>query len=511
MEKARLVSGDCKIKVLFLNPNPRSMSVVPQTVALFYVIFKQHGIDMKFFDTSFYDFTGKYANSDKIMQESLQVVPYDTNFIEKKKPTRKGDGVYVDFRKVVEGWQPDVIMASAMESTIVFTRELLKTVRDLRIPTVLGGVFSTCAPELAISYEEVDVICIGEGENIIVPLCQKLINGENLSEIPNIWTKKNGSIIKTTLLPPTDLDANPPFDASIFDDRCFYRAMAGKIYRMFPVETHRGCIMQCTFCNSPLLEKKYREETAARYFRKKSIKNVMRDIRYFADSCDAEYIFFWSDNFLMYSRREIDEFCEAYEDIKLPFWIQSHPVTIDEYKIKKLFKVGLHRMGMGIEHGNEVFRRNVLNRNYSNQQVIEGIKILKKYNVAFSANNIVGFPTETAQLHQDTVELNRRIRPHTASCNIFTPFHGTPLRNLSLKLGYLKDPEVIAPTNQEESILEMPDFSKNEILGKSLTFNYYIKLPKSRWADIKRAEALTPEGAKIRNELRQECLEKKLL
>ena len=36
-------------------------------------------------------------------------------------------------------------------------------------------------------------------------------------------------------------------------------------------------------------------------------------------------------------------------------------------------------------------------------------------------------------------------------------------------------------------------------------------MPKSRWKDIKRAESDTPEGNRIFEELRQECLESNLL
>ena len=63
-------------------------------------------------------------------------------------------------------------------------------------------------------------------------------------------------------------------------------------------------------------------------------------------------------------------------------------------------------------------------------------------------------------------------------------------------------------TNTDESILEMPNFSKEEIIAKSLVFNFYIKFPKSRWRNIKRAEAITSEGAKIRSKLREEYLAK---
>ena len=36
--------------------------------------------------------------------------------------------------------------------------------------------------------------------------------------------------------------------------------MAGKIYKMVPVETHRGCPFTCSFCNSPDQNTLYKKE-----------------------------------------------------------------------------------------------------------------------------------------------------------------------------------------------------------------------------------------------------------
>ena len=74
------------------------------------------------------------------------------------------------FKAEAKEWQPDVIMGSATESTFLFARDLFQSVRNLNIPHVLGGVFATFAPEVAIGYPEIDIVCNGEGENIIVPL-----------------------------------------------------------------------------------------------------------------------------------------------------------------------------------------------------------------------------------------------------------------------------------------------------------------------------------------------------
>ena len=75
------------------------------------------------------------------------------------------------------------------------------------------------------------------------------------------------------------------------------------------------------------------------------------------------------------NRKEFDEFCEMYSDIKLPFWMQTRPETVTDYNMKKLKEVGLHRISFGIEHGNEKFRREILDRRWSNIDIIEKLKI----------------------------------------------------------------------------------------------------------------------------------------
>jgi hypothetical protein len=71
----------------------------------------------------------------------------------------------------------------------------------------------------------------------------------------------------------------------------------------------------------------------------------------------------------------------------------------------------------------------------------------------------------------------------------------------------MKD-DSIAPANSEGSILNMPDFTKEQIYGKARTFNLYVKLPLNRYNDIEKAEDNTPEGDRIWEELKQEYFEK---
>ncbi len=502
------------IRVILINPSPRNMSLVQPVVSLFYSILKQNDIDMKFFDTTYYDVSNQYPNPDNLMAKNLSVKQYSGRYDKVIMDLKPGSQLLPDFRRTVENYKPHVIMSSAVESTFLLAVEMLKSVRDFGLPHVLGGVFATSAPELALSYDEIDIAVCGEAERIIVPLLEKLARGQEISGIPNVWLKNSKGAVKSPsqFAPLINLDDNPRFDATIYEESRFYRAMGGKIYKMFPIETHRGCTQKCTFCNSPAQETLYKELTAQQFFRKRSINRVMEDIRYAADEMGAEYFFFWADNFMLYSNREIDEFCEAYADIKLPFYVQTYPTTIKESKIEKLVSVGLHRVGMGIEHGNEEFREKVIKRKYSNDLAVKGVEVLKKYNIQYSCNNILGFPNETPELHNDTVLLCRRLLSTEGisdfAISIFTPYQGTVLRELSIKEGFLKaDAPQIAPSYHYQSILDMPQFSRDKISGKARTFNLYLRFPKNRWRDVAKAESLSPEGDRILSELRQEYIE----
>ena len=106
----------------------------------------------------------------------------------------------------------------------------------------------------------------------------------------------------------------------------------------------------------------------------------------------------------------------------------------------------------------------------------------------------------------DTIEINRRIRSFNLSASTFAPFHGTVLHTMAVQRGYL-DPEAIAPANADWSILSMPRFPREEIYGLQRVFVMYVKFPKDRWPEIRRAEALTPDGDAAWNRLREEFLD----
>ena len=492
------------INVLFIYPNTYGMNMLPPAIAIFTSILKENGHNVDIFDTTYYS-TDYGLDSDGSKIDRLNVVPFK---MQDKGIKLKTTDWKTDIRSKVKKFKPNLIAISSTEDMWELGIKILKEIKDFKnknnIPVIAGGVFPTFAPEICIKDKLIDIVCVGEGENAMLDLCKKISLKEDYSDLTNCWIKKNGEIKKNSITKPVDINKTPIIDISQFEENRLYRPMSGRIYKMIPIETIRGCPYTCRFCNSPDQMKLYKG-LGHNFYRKKKMDLVYKELKHFKDKHKIEYNYFWADTFLAMNKNEFEEFCEMYEDIKLPFWMQTRPETVTDYNIKKLSQIGLHRISFGVEHGNEEFRAKILDRRWKNKDIIEKLKIPKKYGVQFSVNNITGFPTETKKLAFDTIELNRSIDANNYNIYTFVPFHGTPLRRMCEDMGLIK-PDTITKCLTNQTQLTMSQYPPHEIEEIKKCFVLYVKFPKSRWNEIKRAEKNDSEGNKIYNELRQEFL-----
>ena len=262
------------LKVLFVYPNLRGMNMLPPGVALLSAVLKRKGIQVKLFDTTYYEsIDGKASDSDASKSDRLMARPF-------KMPneiTLKTTNCFEDFEKEVKNFQPDLLALSSTEDMFPLGLKLLRRVRYLNILTIAGGVFPTFAPKLTLSYPEIDIVCKGEGEDALATLCERLEKGQAYDDIANLWVKKKQGNIIINPTHMVDMDANPLIDMSIFEEARFYRPMGGRVWRMFPVETHRGCPYTCAFCNSPSQMEMYKHEEGKSYLRRKTFPNIRRD------------------------------------------------------------------------------------------------------------------------------------------------------------------------------------------------------------------------------------------
>jgi len=421
--------------------------------------------------------------------------------------SKNSDDAVGDFNEIVDNFKPDLIAMSCTEDMYPVGVGLLKKLTN-KPKVVAGGVFPTFAPELSLelSAGTIDYVLKGEGDRTLPDLCERLEACVSLDDLAGLVMIINNLVINNPLPIPINMDDQVLPDYSLFEESRFYRPMQGKLRKMLPVTTIRGCPYTCAYCNSPSQIKIHKDQNK-KFLRNSKISAVYSEINHLIREYKPDSFYFWADTFLALSNQEFDDFCDMYSEFKLPFWIQTRPETVTEYKFKRLKDVGLLRVAFGLEHGNEMFREKMLSRKISNKKIIEKLKIVTDLDIPISINNILGFPDETRELVFDTIKLNRKINSDGINAYSFTPFHGTPLRKVSEDLGFFHRKK-LCRTIDRPTILNMPQFTKEEIEGIRRCFVLYVKMPRSRWTEIREAEELTPRGDEVWNRLKKECLEK---
>ncbi len=482
-------------KVLLVNCNTMMDTLITAGISILAACLKKDGIEVKLFDTTFYktaDRTGDEARAytlqvKKTDFKELGIVPNETDVIE-------------DFKKIVEEFRPDLIGLSCIEVTYGLGIEMLKAVRHTGIPTLAGGVYPTFSPNIVIREDCVDMVCVGEGELALTELCKKMRAGQDITNVQNIWVKKNGTLYKNELRHSLDMRQLPYQDWSVYEKKRFWKPMGGKISATGTFEMNRGCPYSCTFCVNSGLNKLYSNKGG--YYREQDIPRLIDEMLEKKETYNLQFVYLVAESFLTTSKKRIEEFVKLYQQVGLPFWIEARPESIKEEYVDILESVNCEGISIGIESGNEEVRRNVLGRNITNETTTNAFKLFEGSKIRVSANNIIGFPTETRENIFETVELNRRINANGVMVSFFSPYRGSSLREVCELEGYLKE-EDLAEDYRLGPSLDMPQLSMSALSGLQRTFPLYVKFPRSEWPLIRVCEDQGPEADKVYEGLSQ--------
>jgi anaerobic magnesium-protoporphyrin IX monomethyl ester cyclase len=481
------------MRVLLVYPNLPLMLVPPLSIGLFTRILKEEGHEVGLFDTTEYgdEKTSFHSENRAKFLQARNV------FSQKNLSCKDHNSMIEDFKQKLDTFKPQLLLYSSTEDTFKRALELMRISNPYKIPTVIGGVVVTADPEWVISFPEVSMIGIGEGEEVVREISYRIANNIDLSDTLNLWIKKEDKVIRNPMRPYVNLDNYLP-DFSLFDPMRFERPMGGKMHISIPIETYRGCPHNCGFCNSPM-HNKMAKSLGRVYLRRKSTKAIKENIELLKKTYGVNLLYFTDDSFLARPKQEIDDFIEMYKQYKIPFWFNTRPEHCTLNTLKRLKEVGLFRVSFGIESGNEEFRRKYLNRQISNEALKRCFEIIYKSKVEFSVNFIIGFPYETRNVIFDGIRLAKFIKGcDSLTINIFTPYRGTPLRELAISANFL-DKDSWTAHFTEGSNLHMPQLPPQQIKGLLRTFPLYVEFDESKWNEIEKAEQFTEEGDGVFN------------
>jgi len=290
----------------------------------------------------------------------------------------------------------------------------------------------------------------------MLELVEKLDKKQNLTNIKNIWTKKNGKIYRNDVRPLIQNLDELPFDDYDLEDQWILEGrkivklsekhfricssnrvalvkerISFKTSRFLLLHTSRGCPHQCSFCCNYNLRKLYHNK--GNYIRKRSIKHVITQLQELKQKFpDTDFIWFTDDSFSIRSIDELKLFAKEYKKkINLRFQCYVDPVTFSEEKLKILLDAGLKRIEMGIQTGSEKFSRNLYNRFITNKQILNTAKIINKYRHRMSPPEyqiIIANPYEKEEDILATINLLKELpKPYYLQVFAMIFFPGTEL------------------------------------------------------------------------------------
>ncbi|HZU96764.1 MAG TPA: radical SAM protein [Planctomycetota bacterium] len=343
-----------------------------------------------------------------------------------------------DIVRWCETQEPDLVGLSFLSTTVYHDMRALARAIKARRPTqkiAIGGVFATMnAPQIARECDEVDYVCRGEGEELILEL---LANLETPDKVGGLAYKRNG---KVTLTPPRPQIAN--LDKLPFPDRAgldleFYEAMpldvpcVLSLERYTTVQTSRGCPYPCVYCDIPAFsEGKWRD---------RSPEHVLAEL----EQLDKEgygACYFTDDHFLL-KRKRIEAICNGIQERKLKIqWGcegRVDAVAIDQFE--NMAKANCRTLMFGIESGvQKTLDR--LKKCQTLEQITNACNLAKKAGIpVVHGFFLVGCPDETEEEILETFRFCARNKIDTFNFNRLCVYRGTPLWHEYIERGLIDD------------------------------------------------------------------------
>jgi radical SAM superfamily enzyme YgiQ (UPF0313 family) len=363
---------------------------------------------------------------------------------------KKGDALRVGlpFEKIkqeITERKPDIVGISGpftcqIENSIKVSN-LVKEVNP-RILTVMGGPHVTLIPqEFLEEAKNVDIAVIGEGEYVMLEIVQAFEDREQLSQIQGIAYRQNEKVVVNPTRQLIDNLDDLPYPAYNLVDmeqyldpkKIGYRSFQNRAISMI---TSRGCPFNCCFCAVHL--------HMGQKFRAHSAKYVLDHIQYVVDKFKVKNIFFEDDNLTLDIKR-FEEICDGIIERKIKIgWETPNGVRadcLDRDLLKKMKQSGANSIFVGVESGDQQVLDKVICKSLDLNRVVEFAKDAKQIGLKTGAFYIIGFPGETKENMQKTVDFALELkRKYDVGMHLFmaTPSYGTRLYEECRTKGFIK-------------------------------------------------------------------------
>jgi len=327
-----------------------------------------------------------------------------------------------------------VVAFSILSPSWPHARRLIRAVKGgTRALVIAGGPHPTFCPEAVLAESPVDAICLGEGEQAMLELVRRVASGRRLADVRNFWVREptGGRIVRNPVRPRiADLDRIPDQDRGIFRRAERRTGVPREDWRMI-VQAGRGCLFNYAFCTNAGLGALYGGCRA--FHRVRSAARVVAEIGDLVRRHPGRVIYF-SDEVFPLAGGWFSEFSDGMRRLGAPpFSVLARCEVITPERVRRLREAGCIRVAMGVEHGNERYRREMLGKRLPDATIRRAFAAVKAGGLLTQAFCMVGLPFETDALVDETMRFMTALAADAVTCQVFNPLPGSRLHELCRK------------------------------------------------------------------------------
>ncbi len=289
------------------------------------------------------------------------------------------------------------------------------------VKAILVGTHPTSLPlETFKISEKIDLIALREYDETIVELANNLENQIPLDNIKGLVFKRDGKIFNTGIRDYIeDLDklacGTGVYKRFLNYRNYFYSA---NLFPVITIITGRGCPFQCEYCLYP-------QTMLGNRFRKRSLENVIRELKFIKEQFPKVREIFFEDDTLTVDKERVIRFCNMLIENKLKIkWSTNSRAQVDIDTLKLMKRAGCRLLCVGYESGNQEILDN-LNKNITLDEELQFSKAAKRAGIKVHGCFLFGYKGETKETIEKTINWAIKLNANTAQFFPLMVYPGT--------------------------------------------------------------------------------------
>jgi len=398
--RQRINKSFSDLDILLVMCPPWDTKKPPLNLAYLVTYLKSKGIKADIFDLNiiFYNSVSKKERVYWEMENIWQNLTSGSNIL------KKNNKLIDKFMSIIIEEKIKIIGFSVNQGNLLFTLKIANKIKkeNKNVKIIFGGT--------AIFYEEsrnkipggvCDYFVIGEGEETLYELTTTLKEGKSFNSIKGVMVNKKYDKCKFVPRQPIiNLNKIPFPTFEEFDLKLYTN-------KELPILISRGCIGKCAYCTDYII---------SGFYRYKSAEKIIEELKYLTKKYKIK-MFALNDLLCNANLKELEKICDLIIKSNLKInWGGYATIRKDmSFKLlKKIKRAGCVALHYGFESGsNKVLK--LMNKCYTVEDAEELIKRTKKAGMMVVINIIVGFPGETDNDFNETIEFIKKNKSYIDS------------------------------------------------------------------------------------------------